>query len=338
MSTMNLTPVLRQRFFDHSTGAPLAGGSLYSYQAGTTTPQATYTDQGGGTPNANPVVLDSNGECSLWIDPSLSYKFVLKDSSGNTQWTVDNIIGLLTNNSVTTNSIQNGAVTTAKLAANSVTSTILASDASVDGNRAVTTNHLRDGILAVSAAGQAKMADGFLSADATGRGKMANGFTTAVKLGSSSYGGKLLHIRDEKSSGTSNGTVSNAAWTTRVLNTVVTDEIGTTLSSNTFTLPAGTFLIDARSPFYQCNNTKLRLYNVTDSASAMNGASCFSASTSGSSADATLKGQLTLAGTKTFRLDQYYTVDGGTNGQGVSTAISAVNEVYAEIIIRQVKE
>lgn len=88
---MILAPVIRPRFFDHSVGAPLAGGKLYTYLAGTTTPQATYTDQSGGTPNANPIILDSNGECSYWLDPTLSYKFVLKDSSDVTQWTADQV-------------------------------------------------------------------------------------------------------------------------------------------------------------------------------------------------------------------------------------------------------
>jgi hypothetical protein len=67
------------------TGSPLAGGKLYSYVAGTTTPQNTYTD-------ANPTVLDSNGEASVWPAPAVSYKLVLKDADGVEQWTVDSII------------------------------------------------------------------------------------------------------------------------------------------------------------------------------------------------------------------------------------------------------
>jgi hypothetical protein len=140
---MNLPPVLRQRYFD-ANGNPLAGGMLYSYQAGTTTPQNTYTDQGGGTANANPVVLDANGEASVWLDPSLSYKFVLKNSSDVTQWTVDNVVGVLTASAVTTASIQTGAVTTDKIATGAVNADKLKNSASVDADRAVTTNHIRD--------------------------------------------------------------------------------------------------------------------------------------------------------------------------------------------------
>jgi hypothetical protein len=69
----------------------LAGGKLYTYAANTTTPQATYTDQVGGTPNANPVVLDANGEANVWLATGVAYKFVLKNSSDVTQWTVDQV-------------------------------------------------------------------------------------------------------------------------------------------------------------------------------------------------------------------------------------------------------
>jgi hypothetical protein len=140
---MNLTPVIRHRYFD-ANGLPLAGGKLYTYLASTTTPQATYTDSTGGTANTNPIILDSAGYCSMWVDPALSYKFVLANSSDVVQWTVDGVIGALAADSVATSSIQNLAVTTAKIADDAVTSDKLRDDAAVDANRAVTTNHIRN--------------------------------------------------------------------------------------------------------------------------------------------------------------------------------------------------
>lgn len=77
------------RAFD-SNGAPLSGGLLYSYEAGTTTPLPTYTDNTGATPNANPVVLDATGTANVWMQPGVLYKFVLTDALGNQQWSVDN--------------------------------------------------------------------------------------------------------------------------------------------------------------------------------------------------------------------------------------------------------
>lgn len=79
-----------QQFFD-ANGNPLNAGEVYTYAAGTTTPQATYTDQGGGTPSTNPIILDSAGRAVWWLDSTLTYKYVVKDSLGNTIRTVDNI-------------------------------------------------------------------------------------------------------------------------------------------------------------------------------------------------------------------------------------------------------
>lgn len=139
----SLAPVIKQQFFDDN-GDPLAGGKIYSYQAGTTTPQATYTDSTGATPNANPVILDAAGRAAIWLNTDLSYKFLIKTSADVSVFNEDNIIGLSTNNSVATASIQDLAVTTGKLADDSVTAAKLADSASIDANRAVTTDHIRD--------------------------------------------------------------------------------------------------------------------------------------------------------------------------------------------------
>jgi len=71
-----------------AAGAINAAGLVYTYSAGTTTPKTTYTDSGGGTPNANPVVLDASGQAAIW--GSGSYKFVVKTSAGVTITTDDN--------------------------------------------------------------------------------------------------------------------------------------------------------------------------------------------------------------------------------------------------------
>jgi hypothetical protein len=87
---MNLSPLLIQRFVDNN-GNALVGGLLYTYAAGTTTPQATYTDSTGSTNNPNPVVANSRGEANVWLNPALSYKFILTDQYGNQIWTEDNV-------------------------------------------------------------------------------------------------------------------------------------------------------------------------------------------------------------------------------------------------------
>lgn len=73
-----LTPKPKMEFFD-AVGDPLVGGKLYTYEAGTSTPLATYTDSTGATPNTNPVILDAKGQASVWLG-AFPYKFVLTDA------------------------------------------------------------------------------------------------------------------------------------------------------------------------------------------------------------------------------------------------------------------
>jgi len=89
MATISPQPKLQ---FFTANGVPLSGGKLYTYAAGTTTPLVSYTDAGGATPNANPVILNSRGEASVWLS-NANYKFKLTDSTDVEIWTVDNIDG-----------------------------------------------------------------------------------------------------------------------------------------------------------------------------------------------------------------------------------------------------
>lgn len=72
-------------------GDPLNGGLLYTYVAGTSTPQTTYSDVTLLVANANPVVLNSAGRATVFLPLGTTYKFVLKTSAGVTIWTQDNI-------------------------------------------------------------------------------------------------------------------------------------------------------------------------------------------------------------------------------------------------------
>lgn len=77
-------------------GAPLSGGLLYTYLAGSSTPAATYTDSSGATPQSNPIVLNVLGRPTnpVWLTDGTAYKIVLTDSVGVTQWTIDNVTGV----------------------------------------------------------------------------------------------------------------------------------------------------------------------------------------------------------------------------------------------------
>lgn len=82
-----------QAYFTANDGTPLAGGLIYTYLSGTSTPQATYTDATGTVPNANPVVLNSAGRASIWLNTAVLYRIVVKTSLGVTLYTADGVFG-----------------------------------------------------------------------------------------------------------------------------------------------------------------------------------------------------------------------------------------------------
>lgn len=82
-------------YFTENSGRPCANCRLYTYAAGTTTAQPTYTTKALtlGTENTNPIVLDSAGRPNtgyIYLSQT-SYRFVLKNSTSSiTYWDSDN--------------------------------------------------------------------------------------------------------------------------------------------------------------------------------------------------------------------------------------------------------
>jgi hypothetical protein len=94
-----LSPVggAASQFFDNN-GNVLTGGKIYTYAAGTTTPQTTYTSVSGNTAHTNPIILDAAGRVpggELWLTFGVGYKFVLKTSTDVLIGTYDNVTGII---------------------------------------------------------------------------------------------------------------------------------------------------------------------------------------------------------------------------------------------------
>ena len=83
-----------QQFFTNA-GVPLAGGKIYTYGAGGSTPQATYTTSAGNIAHSNPIGLDAAGRVpgggEIWLTDTLVYKFQLETSTGTIVQTLDNV-------------------------------------------------------------------------------------------------------------------------------------------------------------------------------------------------------------------------------------------------------
>lgn len=122
LAQVQLIPHLKAQWLDQN-GRPLANGCLFTYQSGTTTPQASFTDSTGGTPNPNPVILNGAGRPPLdvWLTGTTAYRIKLVSAggtncvSGNTQWQEDGINPspaslLASNNTFTGSNTFNGSV------------------------------------------------------------------------------------------------------------------------------------------------------------------------------------------------------------------------------------
>lgn len=97
MSTVVFLAPVFNAFNVATTGwLPLAEGLIYTYLAGTDTPQATWTTVDGDVENANPIVLGVDGRPpdEIWLETGVAYKFVLKDSLFNIIGTYDDLTGI----------------------------------------------------------------------------------------------------------------------------------------------------------------------------------------------------------------------------------------------------
>lgn len=164
------------------------------------------------------------------------------------------------------------------------------------------------------------------SANTVGADQMANGRLAP------SYA-RLTH---RVAAGTAGGTPTTGAWTPRVLNTIEQDDdsIITSLSSNQFTLQAGTYRINAIQSFYQVNAAGCRVYNVTDAAEALLGMYTYAGSASVSNVKNHVMGEFTIAAAKTFEL-QYHCASAGNLGNGLTIGTS--DNLHAAIEIEKVK-
>lgn len=138
----------------------------------------------------------------------------------------------------------------------------------------------------------------------------------------------VLVVQDQKTSG-SNGGTSTTGVNTRALNFIQYNTInGSGVSANQVTLPAGVYIVTACAPAFQANNHRVYLYNTTDLTYDILGDSTYTSGTAVSGISS-LKGTISISGTKIFELRHYISNGVAINGLGVA-ATSGQNEVYAQ--------
>lgn len=85
-----LAPMPKQRFFTNGN-LPAAGYKLTTYTANTTNLLATYSNRAGTVANPNPITLDANGECVMYLASGQVYDFKLETPAGAQEWLREDI-------------------------------------------------------------------------------------------------------------------------------------------------------------------------------------------------------------------------------------------------------
>ena len=144
-------------------------------------------------------------------------------------------------------------------------------------------------------------------------------------------------ISHRAASGTSGTTSVATTWTTRTLNTLDNPAgIVTSLASNQFILPAGTYYLDGSYQAYNVGHNRARLQNITDGTTTLLGGNAYEVNTGNVMVLAPIKGYFTITSAKTFEI-QHYAVTGVAAGFGTSSSIAGIDEVYALTTIQKVK-
>ena len=139
-------------------------------------------------------------------------------------------------------------------------------------------------------------------------------------------------IADQKSATTQGGGFTTGAWRTRDLNTEIADADSiVSISSNQFTLGAGSYLIRGYASVYRTNGHQTRIYNVTDSAEVAVGCNGMSHSSYYTMNPSVVTGRVTITGSTVFEFQHRNANTVNTYGMGQK--ISWGTEQYALVEI-----
>ena len=150
-------------------------------------------------------------------------------------------------------------------------------------------------------------------------------------------GPSVAVLVDKKAQNTAGGTFTASAWQTRDLNTEVADPDNiVSLSSNEFTLGAGTYLIQWDAPAYRVNRHLSRLYDVTNTTTIEFGQSAFTQQTSDITTNSSGSAVVTITANTAYKIEHQCQTTQSSNGFGVETNRTADCERYTRVTITKV--
>lgn len=133
-------------------------------------------------------------------------------------------------------------------------------------------------------------------------------------------------ICDEKADNVDGGTFTSGAWRTRDLNTEIADPDDiVSIGSNQFTLGAGSYLIEAAAPAFDCDRHQTRLYNVTTSTVVQHGRNAYGASANNVESESTVTARVTITGNTAFEIQHRCQTTKATTGLGLDNNFGGVS-------------
>ena len=147
----------------------------------------------------------------------------------------------------------------------------------------------------------------------------------------------VASIVDQKANNTEGGDFTTGDWRTRDLNTEISDlDSIVSISSNQFTLSAGTYLISWSAPAFVTQTHVSKLYSVTDTSDLRIGSVEYSNSTHGTSTISTGQFVHAISGSHTYEIRHRCDVTRSGNGFGAGANYGVVN-IFTQVLIQKLK-
>ena len=141
-------------------------------------------------------------------------------------------------------------------------------------------------------------------------------------------------IADAKAHNASGGTFTSGDWRTRDLNTEITDEDNiVSISSNQFTLQAGSYFLRGSAPAYRVDQHFAKLQNITDATLTITGSVSMGSSSFASTTVSLLAGRFTISAAKVFEIQHRCITTHSSHGFGINHNIGGFNSIYTLIEI-----
>jgi hypothetical protein len=154
----------------------------------------------------------------------------------------------------------------------------------------------------------------------------------------------ILIVNDTKNQNTAGGTWTAGSWQIHTLSTIEYNTItGSALASNKITLPAGRYIIRAKTYGSQIAFGQIKLYNTTDAADVVDvfgakilGEQQLLNTTITNTGPIMIESEFNLTGSKDLEIDCFCTSTFSTNGFGYAADISGYTERYAKVFIEKI--